>query len=258
MRFVLEDLLSDYLPNMNNLSITVEAYSDLEYMRWNSLLTKEPETIEWIRNFSANSTFIDIGANIGIYSLVACLSKVSRVISFEPFTSNFLSLMHNIRSNNLKNVFAFNCGISDASTLVQFHGNCMKTGAAEFTYSKILDNNLSVCTLLPFSIFAQLLVDTSLFPLYIKIDVDGAEMNVLKSLDSFLQQKRSISVLIESDLQNESEVENFFLSRGFSLDYYYEEFRPHSITRRIKESGNTARNHVFSNNMPDTLSSTFA
>ena len=44
------------------------------YYRARTLLTKEPETINWIRKFNKGSTFYDIGANVGVYSLFAAIT----------------------------------------------------------------------------------------------------------------------------------------------------------------------------------------
>ena len=53
--------------------------------RFNTLLDKEPETIEWIDSFKPGETLWDIGANVGIYSIYAGLRGLN-VLSFEPDT----------------------------------------------------------------------------------------------------------------------------------------------------------------------------
>ncbi|HEY4800585.1 MAG TPA: FkbM family methyltransferase [Bacteroidia bacterium] len=52
------------------------------------------------------SVFVDIGANIGLFSLVASqkIGKNGRVISFEPFKKNFDALKKNISLNNSENI----------------------------------------------------------------------------------------------------------------------------------------------------------
>ena len=72
--------------------------------RIDTLLTKEPETIEWINNFKDNKelVFWDIGANIGLYSIYAALRyKDIKIISFEPSTNNLRILSRNISINQL-------------------------------------------------------------------------------------------------------------------------------------------------------------
>ena len=50
---------------------------EIELWRSNTILTKEPETIEWINNFKKKEILYDIGANVGIYSLFASKKKNS-------------------------------------------------------------------------------------------------------------------------------------------------------------------------------------
>ena len=60
--------------------------------RLDTLFSKEPETINWIDSFDDRENFIfllDIGANIGLYSIYAASKfKNISVVSFEPSTSN--------------------------------------------------------------------------------------------------------------------------------------------------------------------------
>ena len=73
--------------------------------RVDTILSKEPETIEWIDSFKSDSKekiiFWDIGANIGLYSLYAASKhKNIQVFSFEPSSSNLRVLSRNISINN--------------------------------------------------------------------------------------------------------------------------------------------------------------
>jgi FkbM family methyltransferase len=60
------------------------------------------------------STVIDIGANVGIFTVkAACAAKDVRVYSYEPFPASFAALKENIRLNKLeKNVTAFNKAVA--------------------------------------------------------------------------------------------------------------------------------------------------
>ena len=49
--------------------------------------TKEPETLRWISSFESTDTLLDIGANIGIYTLFAA-SNHHTVIALEPDALN--------------------------------------------------------------------------------------------------------------------------------------------------------------------------
>lgn len=74
----------------------------LPVFRAETLLTKEPETIEWVDGFEENSIFWDIGANVGVYSLYVGLKKGVEVMAFEPATPNLYVLNRNIEINQLE------------------------------------------------------------------------------------------------------------------------------------------------------------
>ncbi len=60
-----------------------------------TLLTKEPETLEWIETFQDTEILWDIGSNVGVYSLYAAM-KGHSVLAFEPSPSNYYLLSRNI------------------------------------------------------------------------------------------------------------------------------------------------------------------
>ena len=47
-------------------------------------MTKEPTTLDWIKSLEKDSILIDIGANIGIYTIPCALFHVKKVIAIEP------------------------------------------------------------------------------------------------------------------------------------------------------------------------------
>jgi FkbM family methyltransferase len=69
--------------------------------RAKSLLTKQPATIEWIDQFSADSVFWDVGANVGVYTLYAALRGKTRVVAIEPAAVNYFLLTANCEANRL-------------------------------------------------------------------------------------------------------------------------------------------------------------
>src|SRR5882724_5820112 len=63
--------------------------------RVDTLLEKEPETIEWIDSFKEGEVFYDVGANIGLYSVYAAARRKSPVVAFEPDARNYALLVEN-------------------------------------------------------------------------------------------------------------------------------------------------------------------
>ena len=57
--------------------------------------------MEWIDRMNDGSVLWDIGANVGIYSIYAAVSKRANVIAFEPSIFNLEFLARNINLNHV-------------------------------------------------------------------------------------------------------------------------------------------------------------
>lgn len=126
-----------------------------------------------------DSTIIDIGAHIGIFSIF--ISKnVNQVFSFEPIPENYSLFKKNIQLNMLEGkIHAFNLAISDIRGKINISLSPINTaGHSEYEDNKnhitvnaitlkdvFNNNNIKKCDLL-------------------KIDTEGAEYKILYSLTS--------------------------------------------------------------------------
>lgn len=241
-------LISKILPPsfsvQGNRDLKLKPLNQLEETRWLTISTKEPETIEWINNMRLSSTFIDVGANIGVYTAAAWVKGVERIVAFEPFQKSFESLSRLFHSNKVDSIFLYNLGLALQNRLVSLDGLVDISGAAEFSYSQNFSRASSTALLSTFDAFLPLIHSNRL---YIKIDVDAEEVGVISTILSSLPSCLEVSCMVEVDLVNTESVFSMFDAHGYSIDIYYEEFCPHSLQRRLKEVNNTARNHVFSN-----------
>jgi 16S rRNA G527 N7-methylase RsmG len=71
---------------------------------------------------SKHGHFLDIGANIGWYSLIVAKSrKKLKIHSFEPIKKNYSFLLKNIRCNFLKNIKAYNFGFYNKNKKILFY-----------------------------------------------------------------------------------------------------------------------------------------
>ena len=66
-----------------------------------TMLTKQPATITWIDRFAPGSTFWDVGANVGVYTLYAALRGDVDVVAFEPAAVNYFLLAANCEVSGL-------------------------------------------------------------------------------------------------------------------------------------------------------------
>jgi FkbM family methyltransferase len=75
----------------------------------------EPELAYLERILSPGRVFVDVGANFGIYTLVASrlVGDAGRVIAFEPSIQSFPVLQKNIALNNQDNVLALRTALSE-------------------------------------------------------------------------------------------------------------------------------------------------
>jgi FkbM family methyltransferase len=177
--------------------------------RARTLLTKEPETIEWINNFNDSDVLWDIGANVGIYSLYAALRKLT-VISFEPSPSNYYLLSRNIEINKMDDRISAICiAFNDTTRLDAFYMVNTHLGGAKSSFGEAIDWQGRPYTaslkqaMIGFSIDDFVQQFSPPFPNHIKIDVDGNESKIIKGAKSTLSDVRVKSVLVELNPQRE-------------------------------------------------------
>ena len=101
----LNQILKPIFKNKYNIECEIIATNEIEKYRWDTLLTKEPETIEWIRNMDKSSKLLDIGANIGIYSFTAVIKDIDSVIAIEDTTIIEVSTPFSIYRVRVENLF---------------------------------------------------------------------------------------------------------------------------------------------------------
>lgn len=172
--------------------------------RVHTLFSKEPETLEWISGFSAEDVLIDVGANVGMYSIWAAVMRGTKVIAFEPESQNYAALNKNIHLNKISDKLRAYCvALSDETAYDALHLAEFASGGSNHTFGEDVDFNLKPRN----SLFHQGCFATTLdkmvadghvpVPTHIKIDVDGIEHKVISGMMETLAQPQVQSVLIE-------------------------------------------------------------
>jgi FkbM family methyltransferase len=162
---------------------------------------------EWV---SAGDWVIDIGANIGHYTLKlsSIVGAEGRVLAFEPITATFEVLASNVARSRASNVTLFNTAASDGTTVVGMDIPSFDSGMDNYYMANIsADGGISCLTVAVDSLNLPNRVG------FIKIDAEGHEMHVLAGMRELLMRDKPILVVeLSSD-----DIEGFLESLGYEV-----------------------------------------
>lgn len=102
----------------------------------------EKNEVDWIKkNLSKDMVCINVGANIGYHSILMSqiLNGTGSVYCFEPHPQIFQILEKNIKNNNLTNIKAFNCAVSNISDDLILYENEGNNGDGRIFNPKIVN-----------------------------------------------------------------------------------------------------------------------
>jgi FkbM family methyltransferase len=135
--------------------------------------------------------FLDVGANIGSYTVLAGGAVKARVISVEPLPSTFKHLQTNIRLNDLDQIETHCCGLSSAP------GELLFTSTLDTMNRVALPGELLATIVVPVMTLDALMQGR--LPKIIKIDVEGHELAVLNGGAKTLSSPEVEAVIIETN-----------------------------------------------------------
>lgn len=176
------------------------------YQRARALFSKEPGTIAWLRdNLRPDDVFVDIGANVGTFSLFAARQIAGRghVFAFEPHLPTTVQLMQNIALNRLGGeITVLSVAVSGEDRFTPFLYKRWREGDSgsqleieggpglKNAVGRELKSGLTLDTLIEREIIPP--------PNLIKVDTDGVELQITSGMKRFLQsERRPRSVMIE-------------------------------------------------------------
>jgi FkbM family methyltransferase len=184
----------------------------------------EPSESEIIRRLSPHiRTMLDIGANIGWYSLlVARINPEARVHSFEPIPTTFNQLLKNRSLNENSPIQCHNFGFSAQPGTFPFYFYPEGSGNASMKNLAARDDaEVILCELQTLDNFATRLDDLSVD--FVKCDVEGNELYVVQGGLDFLSKHRPV-ILME-------------LLRKWSSSFDY---HPNDVFKMLAEIGYAA------------------
>lgn len=194
---------------VDGLSIAIGVSTPNEHYRADTYATKEPETIEWLReNLRDRDVFYDVGANIGLYSLYAAkLRPGCRVFAFEPESHNFANLCENLLLNRVENVTPCFFPLSSHELFAPFYVYDLRPGGALHSLGRPspLRDGPPLLTTGAIAATIDVLVSRHGLPApdLLKLDVDGNEEEILDGAAAVLGSGSLRSILVEVTWPNE-------------------------------------------------------
>lgn len=210
-----------------NHALNYSTPNQLTAWRVQTLFSKEPDTIDWINSFAENDILLDVGANVGMYSIFAAVTRKAHIYAFEPESQNYALLNQNIYINNChENVTAYCLAISDKICFSKLYLSQFDLGTSCHTFGEEIDFNLaktkSIFSQGAISISLDKLIESNAIPIpdHIKIDVDGLEHKIISGAHNLLSHQKVKSVLVEinSQLNEHNDALNMLKQHGFTWD----------------------------------------
>lgn len=165
--------------------------------------------------------FLDIGANQGLYTLIANKNpNCTKVIAFEPVSSTFSLLEQNIRINDaVEKCFTVKKGLGEQANSLTIRIPKNHSGAATISAhlndasTKCLEETIEIVS----SDYLNELEISETENIIVKIDVEAQEESVLKALaESLIFEKiQALFYEINEVWVDPKKLEDFLIGRGF-------------------------------------------
>lgn len=233
----------DFYASMGDAGIVGNIYTGLADFEEMSFL------LHFLRS---DDLFVDIGANVGAYSLLASGVCKSKTIAIEPIPETFEKLMANVQLNDLTNlVECLNIGLGSSETELDFVNtpnsvmNRVSVSNEDSTNSRIL------VKVMPLDLLVSLKK-----PSLLKIDVEGFEMEVIKGAGQCISDDACKAIIIELNGSGEkygykdTQTHSLLISYGFK-PYKYQPFSRNFIeSNEFEQEG---KNVIFIRDLESVL-----
>ncbi len=173
--------------------------------------------------------FVDIGANLGEYTLFAAKRVThGKVLAFEPLPKMNSLLGENVNLNQFKNVSVLRYGLSDAEGILPIHEIEAEDEGLSTFYpgDRKIKNRIDV----PLKSFDSEFEHFGIARIdFIKMDIEGGELNALKGARGSIDRFKPL-VIVEINAST-------YLAAGYSFDDVYQFFellnyQPYEINKQ--------------------------
>lgn len=163
----------------------------------------EPTETKWVMGtLKPGMVFVDAGANIGYYSLIASslVGDNGRVYAFEPSDAPYNALARTIKRNMISNIIQVHSALGDTHRRKEmFKSNANNIDSPSFVYhntkSKEESTSIGFKEIISLDVYCQSSGIESID--LIKIDVEGYEPQALAGMTRMLHENRVGRIIIE-------------------------------------------------------------
>jgi FkbM family methyltransferase len=182
--------------------------------------------------------FLDVGANIGSYTILAGGGVGARVTAVEPIPETFAQLERNVLLNSLgKRARTCRMGLSDKKAVLRF------TEGLGCENHVLSENEAGSFVEVPVMSLDELVGDD--IPRLIKIDVEGYERSVLRGAQRTLSDRRLLAVIMETNGSGERYGVNERDLVGVMKDYGFSPLQYDPLERSLMDMPQDACNTIF-------------
>ncbi len=185
------------------------------------------ETDYILKEIQEGDVVLDIGANIGYYTLILAklVGNSGKVFAFEPEPNNFNLLKKNVKKNRYQNVILENMALSNSNGKIKLYLAKQNRGEHRIYRSKAVSNDFVEVNMMTLDEYFKNvpLIEKIAF---IKMDVEGSEWGVLQGMRSLLEKKSKLKILLEFDPDqimdfgtNPKDIINFLHDECFKFSY---------------------------------------
>jgi FkbM family methyltransferase len=235
------------MPGSISLPFMVNLQDELSVWRYKSFYTKEPETLKWLEyvaSYKTSPNLIDVGSNIGLYSLyLLSLNNNAKIVSIEPFEKNSTLQKLNLSLNSfLSRVELITNPVSNQEGLGHAAVNDLRPGGSGYKLIEISkESNGSKLVVIK---TLDLILKNKDETFGLKIDVDGKDFEVLQGASISLKNGLLDTILIEASELLHEKIERYLKIFKLIPDTRFNDLALHSDKRR-KVENRLERNRVY-------------
>jgi FkbM family methyltransferase len=152
----------------------------------------EEREISWAKErFPDGALFIDVGANVGLYT-VKLAHNFKKIVAVEPNPVNAYILRKNVELNNLENVQLLEVAAWSRPEMLFFNQMTINSLASNAKVERIPDGGAVAP---PFPILGVPLDDYNLDPDFIKMDIEGGEFEAIFGLVETMERSKPVMLI---------------------------------------------------------------